>query len=195
MDVVLMLLVGFGLAFDVFYIAVSQGCVLGSVRAKSMSLMCLIVCGWQIVALAIGYAIARLPRVSSMSFDLRMVWSLISALIFIVVGIIKIYINNHKIARPEICQEVDFKKICAIASSTSIYTLAAGLACEWIAFDIVRISIMVCLMTIALVILGVYVGYRNGELDKRVYRSGGILLVLAGLILIVQYLLYWFKKF
>jgi putative Mn2+ efflux pump MntP len=33
MNVAMIMLVGFGLAFDVFYIAVSQGCVLGTVRA------------------------------------------------------------------------------------------------------------------------------------------------------------------
>lgn len=193
MDTVMILLVGFGLAFDVFYIAVSQGCVLGSVQAKSMSLMCLLVCGWQIVALGIGYGIATLPNVPEMSVEIRMVWTLLSALIFIVLGVTKIYINNHKVAMPEVRQEIDFKRICGIASSTSIYTLAAGAACEWMSFDIIKIAIMVCLMTIALVILGVYVGYRNGELDKRVYRSGGFFLILAGFIVIAQYLIWWFN--
>ena len=63
MNTVMIILVGFGLAFDVFYIAVSQGCVLDRIQGKNMSLMCLIVCGWQMVALAIGYGIARLPKV------------------------------------------------------------------------------------------------------------------------------------
>lgn len=194
MDTVMIILVGFGLAFDVFYIAVSQGCVLGSVQAKNMSLMCLLVCGWQIVALGIGYGIATLPKVSTMSIDIRMVWTLLSALIFIVLGVIKVYINNHKVAMPEVRQEIDFRRICGIASSTSLYTLAAGAACEWMAFDIVRIAIMVCLMTIVLVILGVYVGYRNGELDKRLYCSGGYLLILVGLVVVAQYLTWWFNR-
>lgn len=194
MNAVMMVLIGFGLAFDVFYIAVSQGCVLGSVKAKSMTLMCLIVCGWQIVALAIGYGIARLPKVDEMAVDIKMVWTLMSALIFMILGVVKIYINNRKAAMPEVCQEIDFKKICGIASSTSIYTLFAGLACQWMGFNMIHLAIMVCAMTIGLVILGVYVGYRNGELDKRVYRSGGILLLLAGFIVIGQYISWWFNR-
>ena len=194
MDVAMIMLVGFGLAFDVFYIAVSQGCVLGTVRAKSMTLMCLIVCGWQSVAIGLGYALSSLPKIYRMPEDIRMVWTLLSALIFITLGVVKIYINNHKPAMPEVRQEVNFRKICAIASTTSIYTFFAGVACEWIMLDVVRVSIMICLMTIALVILGVYVGYRNGELDKRMYWSGGILLIIAGLLVIFEYLLWWFGR-
>ena len=194
MDVAMIMLVGFGLAFDVFYIAVSQGCVLGTVRAKSMTLMCLIVCGWQSVAIGLGYALSSLPKIYRMPEDIRMVWTLLSALIFITLGVVKIYINNHKPAMPEVRQEVNFRKICAIASTTSIYTFFAGVACEWIMLDVVRVSIMICLMTIALVILGVYVGYRNGELDKRMYWSGGVLLIIAGLLVIFEYLLWWFGR-
>lgn len=194
MNTVMIILVGFGLAFDVFYIAVSQGCVLDRIQGKNMSLMCLIVCGWQMVALAIGYGIARLLKVYAMSTEIRMVWSLISALIFIAIGFIKIYISNHKVARPEIRQEIDFKKICGIASSTSVYTLFAGLACEWIGMDIADICIMVCFMTITLVISGVYVGYRNGELNNKVYLSGGALLIIAGLCVIAEYLIWWFGR-
>lgn len=194
MNTVLILLVGFGLAFDVFYIAVSQGCVLGSVRVKSMTLMCLLVCGWQVVATLIGFGLASLPNVDKMSLEIRKVWTLIAAVIFLTLGVIKIYINNHKTAMPEVRQEIDFKKICAIASSTSIYTLLASVACTWVALDIIRIGIMICIMTIALVILGVYVGYRNGELDKHVYWSGGILLLVAGLLVIADYLIWWFNK-
>lgn len=194
MNVAMIMLVGFGLAFDVFYIAVSQGCVLGTVRAKSMTLMCLIVCGWQSVAIGLGYAVASLPKIYRMSEDIRMVWTLLSALIFITLGVVKIYINNHKTAMPEVRQEVNFRKICRIASTTSIYTLFAGIAGEWIMLNVVSVSIMICLMTIALVILGVYVGYRNGELDKRMYWSGGILLIIAGLLVIFEYLLWWFGR-
>ena len=86
MDVAMIMLVGFGLAFDVFYIAVSQGCVLGTVRAKSMTLMCLIVCGWQSVAIGLGYALSSLPKIYRMPEDIRMVWTLLSALIFITLG-------------------------------------------------------------------------------------------------------------
>lgn len=186
MSTAMMILVGFGLAFDVFYIAVNQGCVLGKVQFKNMTLMCLLVCGWQVVATGMGYGIANLVHISELKEEVKMVWALISALMFMTLGIIKIYINNHKTARPEVRQEIDFRKICAIASSTSIYTLIATIGCAWLEMDIVKVAIMICVMTIALVILGIYVGLRNGELNKRVYRSGGILLILNAIIVIAD---------
>ena len=60
MEIVMIVLIGLGLAFDVFAIAVSQGSVLGNVKARGIVLMCLMVCVWQVVALTIGYLLAGL---------------------------------------------------------------------------------------------------------------------------------------
>ena len=83
MDWIVISLVCFGLAFDVFSISVAQGSVLGKVRARRLMLMCLIVCAWQIVAISIGYSIASLAEVRYTSEDVKGVWSLVSATIFI----------------------------------------------------------------------------------------------------------------
>ncbi len=187
----MILLVGFGLAFDVFAIAVSQGSVLGDVKARGMVLMCLIVCAWQVVAMTIGYSIASIPNLAEMTDEVRMVWTLISATIFIALGGIKIFLLSKRKAIPEVKSDIDFKKTCGIAASTSIYTLFAGMAAGLITIDAVRMGITICIMTVGLVIIGVYVGYRNGELDKRIYWSGGVFLILAGAITIVRYL-FWF---
>ena len=111
-----------------------------------------------------------------------MVWGILAAVIFIALGGVKLLLIYQKKAIPEVRSDIDFKKTCAIASSTSIYTLFAGFACGLILLKPVSMGIMICVTTIAIVIIGVYVGYRNGELDKRVYWSGGILLIIAGII-------------
>ncbi|MCM1308874.1 MAG: manganese efflux pump [Butyrivibrio sp.] len=186
----MILLIGFGLAFDVFGIAVSQGSVLGSVKSRGIVLMCLMVCAWQVVAMAIGYGIASLPHVESASEGVRMVWSILSALILIVLGGIKIFLIYFKKAIPEVRSDIDFKKTCKIASSTSIYTLFAGIACGFLMLNPFYVGGMICILTIGIVIAGVYVGYRNGELDKRVYWTGGILLIIAGVLTVMQYIVW-----
>lgn len=188
MDIVMILLIGFGLAFDVFGIAVSQGSVLGSVRARGIVLMCLMVCAWQVVAMAIGYGIASLLHIENMSEGVQKVWSILSAFILIALGGIKLFIIYFKKAVPEARSDINFKKTCAIASSTSIYTLFAGIACGFLMLNAVYMGAVICILTIGIVIAGVYVGYRNGELDKRVYWTGGILLVIAGLLTVMQYI-------
>lgn len=188
MDIVMILLVGFGLAFDVFGIAVSQGSVLGSVKARGIVLMCLMVCAWQVVAMAIGYGVASLPHIENMSEGIRRVWSVISAFILVALGGIKLFLIYFKKAMPEVRSDIDFRKTCGIASSTSIYTLFAGIACGFLRLDPVYMGAMICVLTIGIVIAGVYVGYRNGELDKRVYWTGGVLLIIAGLLTIMQYI-------
>lgn len=184
----MIILIGFGLAFDVFAISVSQGSVLGDVKARGMVLMCLIVCAWQMVALSIGYTLASLINIEMTSVEVQRVWSLLAALIFIALGGIKLFLIYNKKAIPEERSEIDFKKTCGIAASTSIYTLFAGFACGLLMLSGVKTGIAVCIMTIAIVIVGVYVGYRNGELDKRIYWSGGIFLIVAGSIVVMQYI-------
>ena len=133
MEIVMIVLIGLGLAFDVFAIAVSQGSVLGNVKARGIVLMCLMVCVWQ-VALTIGYLLAGLVHVSTLPDEVRMVWGILAALILITLGAVKLLFIYQKKAIPEVLSDIDFKKTCGIASSTSIYTLFAGFAltvCIW----------------------------------------------------------------
>lgn len=180
MDVVVMLLIGFGLAFDVFAIAVSQGSVLGNVKASGIVLLCLMVCAWQLAAMAVGVGIASIIGIQNLSREVRMVWKILAGIILTGLGAVKLLLIYHRKAVPEVRSDIDFKKTCGIASSTSIYTLFAGFACELLEFDTVRVAVMICVLTVAIVLIGVFVGYRNGELDKRVYWSGGILLIMVG---------------
>ena len=187
MDTFFILLIGFGLAFDLFAIAVYQGSVLGDVKGRGIVLMCLMVCAWQVVAMAIGYALASLVNVSGLPQDVKMVWGVLAAIILIGLGGVKLLLIYQRKAIPEVRSDIDFKKTCAIASSTSIYTLFAGFSGGLLMLNPVSMGVMICVMTIAIVIVGVFVGYRNGELDKRVYWSGGILLIIAGAVKIIQY--------
>lgn len=186
MDTFIMILVGFGLAFDVFAIAVSQGSVLGNVKARGIVLMCLMVCAWQILALLIGYGVAIIPDVENRSQEVRMVWEILAGIILIILGGVKLMLIYYRKAMPEVRSDIDFGKTCAIASSTSIYTMFAGFACGLMTFGLLNFSVMICCITVAIVIIGVFVGYRNGELDKRIYWSGGILLIASGVITIVN---------
>ena len=186
MEIVMIVLIGLGLAFDVFAIAVSQGSVLGNVKARGIVLMCLMVCVWQVVALTIGYILARLVHVSALPDEVRMVWGILAALILITLGAVKLLFIYQKKAIPEVLSDIDFKKTCGIASSTSIYTLFAGFACGLTLLNGVYMGIMICVTTIAIVIIGVYVGYRNGELDKRIYWTGGIFLIIAGALTLME---------
>lgn len=174
-------LVGLGLAFDVFSIAVSQGSVLGNVKARGIVLMCLMVCAWQAVAMALGYGIVSLIGVDNLSSEVQKVWGFTTVIIFIVIGGIKVFLVHYRKAVPEVLSDIDFKKTCAIASSTSIYTLFAGFGCGLVSISFVTLIIVICCITLGIVVLGVFVGYRNGELDKRFYWSGGVIFIIAGI--------------
>lgn len=187
MNWVIVFLVCFGLVFDVFSIAVSQGSVLGTVKGRRLILMCLIVCAWQLVATAIGYGIATMAKIDQYNNEVRGVWSLVSATIFIASGGIKIFLVQRRNAVPEVCSDIDFKRICGIAASTSIYTLFVTMGCGFLMLELVNIGATICVLTVGIVIAGVFIGYRNGELDKKMYWTGGVFLIGAGIIVAVEY--------
>ena len=88
---------------------------------------------------------------------------------------------------PEIRSQIDFGKICGIAGPTSIYTLFVTMGCGFIQLEAIYVAIVICILTIGIVIGGVYLGYRNGEIDKKVYWAGGIFLIAAGVLTIFDY--------
>ena len=187
MDWIVILIVCFGLAFDVFSISVAQGSVLGKVKARRLMLMCLIVCAWQVVAISIGYGIASLADVRYTSVDVQGVWSLVSATIFIATGGIKIFLIQRRKAVPEICSDIDFGKTCGIAAYTSMYTLFAAMGCGFLMLNPVRLGVVICVLTLGIVVSGVFMGYRNGEINKKVYWTGGVFLIGSGALVTAEY--------
>lgn len=183
----LIMLICFGLAFDVFSIAVSQGSVLGTVKVRGLVLMSLMVCAWQIFTVAIGSYVGSLPAHSTMTEDARNGFALVAATIFIACGGIKIFLIQRRKAVPEIRSQIDFGKICGIAGPTSIYTLFVTMGCGFIQLESLYVAVVICILTIGIVIGGVYLGYRNGEIDKKVYWAGGIFLIAAGVLTIFDY--------
>ena len=186
MNFVFITLISFGLAFDILAISVSQGSVLGQVKARKIILMCLMVCAWQIVSLAIGYGLATLIHVEDRSNEVQRVWGITAAIILVILGGVKVMLVYYRKSMPESLADIDFKKMCGIASYTSIYTIFAGFAEGALMYNVVQTAIVICVLTIVIVITGVFVGYRNGELDKRVYWTGGILLIISGILVIFE---------
>ena len=165
----------------------AQGSVLGAVKVRGLVLMSLIVCSWQIVSVAIGSYVGALPFRANLSEEAINGFILVAATIFIGCGGIKIFLVQRRKAVPEIRSQIDFGKICGIAGPTSIYTLFVTMGGGFVSLNPFYVAVAICVLTIAIVIGGVYVGYRNGEIDKKVYWTGGIFLVAAGVLTIFDY--------
>lgn len=190
MNIVLLLLVGFGLALDVFALAVAQGAVLRRVRLQGLGFMALIVCGWQILAVTLGYLFSRIPHVEDNDLGVQMIWSLVAATIFAAIGGIKLFYLHFKPEIPEARGEFDFKRIFKIGASISVYTFFAGIACGLLLIRPLAVELMMFLMSLGLVIGGVYVGYRRGSGHKGIYYSGGGVLVLVGAMMLARYFIW-----
>ena len=188
MDWVIVVLVCLGLAFDVFSIAVSQGSVLGKVRFRGLVFMCLIVWAWQLVTLSIGYGITALINVNELQEEVRDALQLVASTIFVGCGGIKIFLVQKRKAVPEELSDINLKKLHGIVAPISIYTFFVAMGCGFLTLRYLNICAIICVMTIAIVIWGVFVGYRNGELNKKMYWAGGIFLIGAGAVVMTEYI-------
>jgi len=189
MDVALMVLIALGLAFDVFAISISQGSVLGEVKARGLIFMCLIVVAFQGLAVLLGTVTIRPIHIENMSAEVQKTWRILAAAIFLAEGGIKIFLVYYKKSIPEIKSDIDLKKITGIAAATAIYTYFAAAACKIMQFNMIWTWAAIGVATVALVIVGVYVGYRNGELRKEIFRGGGGLLIIVSILIVLQYIL------
>lgn len=187
MNWIIVVLVCLGLAFDVFSIAVSQGSVLGKVKFRGLVFMCLIVWAWQLVTLSIGYGIVALIDVKSLQPEIRDALWLVASTIFIACGGIKIFLVQRRKAVPEELSDINLKKLHGIVAPTSIYTFFAAIGCGFLTLSYTEVCAVICILTIAIVIMGVFVGYRNGELNKKMYWAGGIFLIGAGALVVTEY--------
>ena len=84
---------------------------------------------------------------------------------------------------------LDIKKTFFSIAKGTIFTILTGIAFAFLEADIKAVLIMIICVTIAMVIIGLYTGYRLGfEQKSKAYIGGVALLIAAGIDVIVRYI-------
>ena len=187
MNYFMMLLIGIGLSLNVLSIAVGQGAVLAKIYRSKLFEMGIILAIWQCVAFFIGYLITQIKAVSDTVIGDQEAWKLVSAIILIVLAIIKIIETARTKTVEERLSEIQFKKIFIFAAVNSIYAFFAGLACGFLNFQGYITGGFIAAMTFVVVIIGVILGYYKGMAPRKVYSMGSFALILIGILVIISY--------
>ena len=183
------LLITLGISLDIFGAVACEGALVAKIEKKSLAIGCVIVALSQLVALYVGNFCARLLlRYDIKNKQIRAIY-ILSAVIFICLGIRmiwKAWKNESIVEHRE--EGLVLHKFCLLAGMTAIYTILAGVAFGFLGTSMMITLIMIVCFTILVVIAGFYTGYRLGfEQKTKAYSVGGILLIIGGIDAIIRY--------
>lgn len=187
-----MFVVTLGLSLDIFAAVECQGALVAQIRKKHLLLISALLSLWQVVSLYIGSFLASLLLRYDLRDDSLKTGRIIAVAILICLGIrmiVKAW-KNDRIQERRV-ENLGVGRFVRLGAVSSIYTLLVGMAFGFLNCNVLLMLVMIVLFTIAVVVLGMYIGYRFGfEQKTKVYIIGGILLIAGGIDVIIRYI--WF---
>lgn len=185
-------LITIGVSLDIFAAAECQGAVVAKLEKKQLAMSVVLIAVWQTAALLIGnFLVTLLNRYDAKLDDEAFIGEILSILIFFGLGLrmfFKAWKNERIIEKRE--DGLNLKKIFLVIAKGTIFTVLTGIAFGFLAADLQIILIIMVCITIAMVIVGLYTGYRLGfEQKSKAYIVGGALLIAAGIDVIVRFII------
>ena len=184
-------LITIGMSLDTFAAVECQGALVAKLEKKRLSMAVTVIALWQTIALLIGSFLVTLlnPYDTQLSGE-AFIGRILAILILFGMGLrmfVKAWRNERIVEKRE--DGLDIKKTFFSIAKGTIFTILTGIAFAFLEADIKAVLIMIICVTIAMVIIGLYTGYRLGfEQKSKAYIGGGALLIAAGIDVIVRYI-------
>lgn len=186
------LLIIAGISLDLFAAMECQGSLVRKVDKKQLSIVCVVVTLWQLIALFVGHFLSGLLYNQTDTSDEMLVGHVISIVIFFCLGIrliVKAIRNEHVDEHLEL--NPGLKRFVKMVALTSIYTILAGIAFGFWGTNFVMLIALIIILSVVFVVAGMYTGYHFGfQLKTRFYIAGAALLWIAGIDIIIRVVLH-----
>ena len=184
-------LITIGMSLDTFAAVESQGALVAKLEKKRLSMAVTVIALWQTIALLIGsFLVTLLNQYDTQLSGEAFIGRILAILILFGMGLrmfVKAWRNERIVEKRE--DGLDIKKTFFSIAKGTIFTILTGIAFAFLEADIKAVLIMIICVTIAMVIIGLYTGYRLGfEQKSKAYIGGGALLIAAGIDVIVRYI-------
>lgn len=187
MDIITIILIGFGLSMDAFAVSVTNGATLKKVGMKEalriggffgffQALMPLL--GW-LLGVRLQNYITRIDH-----------WIAFLLLAFIGGKMVYETLKSSKgSSNEDVEKTLDNKTLLILAIATSIDALAVGVSFAFLEVSIIGSIIIIGVITFILCFIGVLAGKKCGELLKRnAELIGGVVLILIGMKILFEHL-------
>ena len=184
-------LITIGMSLDTFAAVECQGALVAKLEKKRLSMAVTVIALWQTIALLIGsFLVTLLNQYDTQLSGEAFIGRILAILILFGMGLrmfVKAWRNERIVEKRE--YGLDIKKTFFSIAKGTIFTILTGIAFAFLEADIKAVLIMIICVTIAMVIIGLYTGYRLGfEQKSKAYIGGGALLIAAGIDVIVRYI-------
>ena len=184
-------LITIGMSLDTFAAVECQGALVAKLEKKRLSMAVTVIALWQTIALLIGsFLVTLLNQYDTQLSGEAFIGRVLAILILFGMGLrmfVKAWRNERIVEKRE--DGLDIKKTFFSIAKGTIFTILTGIAFAFLEADIKAVLIMIICVTIAMVIIGLYTGYRLGfEQKSKAYIGGGALLIAAGIDVIVRYI-------
>ena len=184
-------LITIGMSLDTFAAVECQGALVAKLEKKRLSMAVSVIALWQTIALLIGsFLLTLLNQYDTQLSGEAFIGRILAILILFGMGLrmfVKAWRNERIVEKRE--DGLDIKKTFFSIAKGTIFTILTGIAFAFLEADIKAVLIMIICVTIAMVIIGLYTGYRLGfEQKSKAYIGGGALLIAAGIDVIVRYI-------
>lgn len=184
-------LITIGMSLDTFAAVECQGALVAKLEKKRLSMAVTVIALWQTIALLIGsFLVTLLNQYDTQLSGEAFIGRILAILILFGMGLrmfVKAWRNERIVEKRE--DGLDIKKTFFLIAKGTIFTILTGIAFAFLEADIKAVLIMIICVTIAMVIIGLYTGYRLGfEQKSKAYIGGGALLIAAGIDVIVRYI-------
>ena len=184
-------LITIGMSLDTFAAVECQGALVAKLEKKRLSMAVTVIALWQTIALLIGsFLVTLLNQYDTQLSGEAFIGRILAILILFGMGLRmfgKAWRNERIVEKRE--DGLNIKKTFFSIAKGTIFTILTGIAFAFLEADIKAVLIMIICVTIAMVIIGLYTGYRLGfEQKSKAYIGGGALLIAAGIDVIVRYI-------
>ena len=184
-------LITIGMSLDTFAAVECQGALVAKLEKKRLSMAVTVIALWQTIALLIGsFLVTLLNQYDTQLSGEAFIGRILAILILFGMRLrlfVKAWRNERIVEKRE--DGLDIKKTFFSIAKGTIFTILTGIAFAFLEADIKAVLIMIICVTIAMVIIGLYTGYRLGfEQKSKAYIGGGALLIAAGIDVIVRYI-------
>lgn len=186
------ILISVGLTMDVFAYALCKGAMMSEIRKKNLFKICSIFTIWQVISMILGNLMTNIPVIARWESVAGQQSNAFSVLIFLGLGVYMIVKAIREKPVEEKKEEViSAKQIVIWACITSVDAFIAGIGFGFLETDFLLLVFIIGIVTITLVIIGMYIGYWMGCQFRRIAVTiGGCILLFGAVELIIRTLYY-----
>lgn len=189
MSLIEIVLIIIGVSGEVFATLECQGALVAKLEKKRLILAVILIALWQTVALVAGIGLISLLNKYGVQKG-ACIEKIIAVLILGGMGLrmfMKAWKNERIVEKRE--DKLDVQKTFLAIFRSTIFTILTGIAFGFIGVDIKMVLIVIACVTMLMVVIGLYAGYRLGyEQKTKAYILGGLLLVFSGIDIVVRYI-------